>query len=72
MKSVITATAIGSLLLTATAFTAEAARQKCGTGTFWSKAKGACVAAGSQAKPQQMCMTFTSDGSPTQLPCSSL
>ena len=71
MKSIVTAAAIGSLLLTATAFTAAAARKKCDAGTFWSKTKGACVAAGSQAKPKQMCMTFTNDGSPTQIPCSS-
>ena len=48
-----------------------APRQKCQAGTFWSKAKGQCVEAGSQVKQKPSCITFTADGGIGSVPCAS-
>ena len=49
----------------------SAPRQKCQAGTFWSQAKGQCVAAGSQVKPKPSCLTFDADGGISSGPCAS-
>jgi hypothetical protein len=39
-----------------------APNKKCDAGTYWSKAKRACVAAGSEVRSKRMCKSFTDEG----------
>lgn len=46
-----------------------AARKRCQAGTYYNRAKRACLPAGAQLKPVRTCMAFTVDGGITNQPC---
>lgn len=72
MKTSVLALGLVAAMTAAASVPAYAAtKKKCEAGTYWSKAKRACVVAGSEVKAKRMCPSFTDEGGLGSKPCTS-